>query len=105
MYDMYLVLWRPFSQSSIKSHPEGGQLLKVLEGQLCSFHFINPDNYPNTRVLSIDDIIYTDDNNGLHRFANNNFKYTYSLHIYSPAYSDVETKKNITSTNNDYPIM
>ncbi len=107
-YDMYLVLWRPFAQSTIKSHPEGGQLIKVLEGQLCSFHFINPDNYPTTKLLSADDIIYTDDHNGLHRFANNNFKYTYSLHIYSPAFSDAETKINSINSNaskNDYPIM
>jgi hypothetical protein len=99
MYDMYLVLWRPFAQSSIKSHPEGGQLIKVLEGNLCSYNFINTEAFPVISLLEPNDIITTNDNTGLHRFGNNDFKYTYSLHIYSPAFSDVNTNKAITSIN------
>jgi hypothetical protein len=107
MYDMYLVLWRPFAQSSIKSHPEGGQLIKILDGNLCSYNFINSDSFPVTNLLQPEDIIYTSDNNGLHRFSNNNFKYVYSLHIYSPSYSDIETKENYINKNDrhNYPIM
>ena len=130
-YDMYLLVWNPFCHTSIHSHPEGGCLMKILEGNIIEQRFKNAESFATIKKLMPNDISYMHDSLGFHRIMNNNFKYAYSLHIYSPALLDdtleIEENKNnniilkskinfcqdndntlfIQNKNekNDYPIM
>jgi hypothetical protein len=87
LYNMHLILWRPFSETSIKSQHEGEQVLKVLEGELCVNKFNNADLQPESRLLKTTDTIHLN-NLALFRFGNNGLRYSYSLHIYYPPYNN-----------------
>jgi hypothetical protein len=132
-YDMYLLVWNPYCHTSIHSHPEGGCLMKILEGNIIEQRFKNAESFATIKTLAQNDMSYMHDSLGFHRIMNNNFKYAYSLHIYSPALLDdtieIEEIKNNNvilkskinfcqdndnnniliehkkKDNNDYPIM
>jgi hypothetical protein len=93
------LVWNPYCHTSIYSHPEGACLMKVLEGSIIEQTFANAECFGNEKVLLTNDINFTTDNTGIRRFINNNFAYSYSLHIYSPALCDASWEKLITEKN------
>ena len=96
LYDMYLLVWNPYCHTSIHSHPEGACVMKILEGSIIEHTFVNAECFGSEKLFLPNDINFTNDNMGIRRFINNNFGYSYSLHIYSPALYDTtfENKKN-----------
>jgi hypothetical protein len=90
IYGMYLVVWNPYCETSIHNHPEGGCLMKILEGSITQHKFRSNEMLTETQELHKNDICYINDNIGLHRISNNNMNYSYSLHLYSPALLDSE---------------
>lgn len=94
LYGMYLVVWNPFCETSIHNHPEGGCLMKILEGQIIQHKFSNNEMLKCSDDLKCGDISYINDNIGLHRILNNKMKYAYSLHLYSPALEEYKIKKS-----------
>jgi len=82
-FEMFVVCWLPNQKTKIHNHPEGGCLLKILEGnmieELYDKNFVLQEN--NNLVMS--DVIYIDDSIGIHKMKNNE-ENTISLHIYSP---------------------
>lgn len=93
LYGMYLVVWNPFCETSIHNHPEGGCLMKVLDGKIIQHKFSNNEMLKCADNLNCGDISYINDNIGLHRIVNNTMKYAYSLHLYSPALDEYKIKK------------
>ena len=94
IYGMYLVVWNPYCETSIHNHPEGGCLMKILEGNITQHKFRSNEMLTETQELRKNDICYINDNIGLHRISNNNMNYSYSLHLYSPALLDSEVNNN-----------
>ena len=82
-FEMFVVCWLPNQETKIHNHPEGGCLLKILEGniieELYDKNFVLQEN--NNLVMS--DVRYIDDSIGIHKMKNNE-ENTISLHIYSP---------------------
>ena len=101
LYDMYLLVWNPYCHTSIHSHPEGACIMKILEGSIIEHTFVNAECFGNEKIFLQNDINFTTDNMGIHRFINNNMGYAYSLHIYSPALYDMtyENKKKLINKN------
>jgi cysteine dioxygenase len=81
-FEMFVVCWFPNQETKIHNHPEGGCLLKILEGnineELYDKNFVLQEN--NNLVMS--DVRYIDDSIGIHKMKNNK-ENTISLHIYS----------------------
>ncbi len=94
IYGMYLIVWNPYCETSIHNHPEGGCLMKVLEGSILQHKFRNSELLTESEELKSGDVTYINDNIGLHRIINNNMNYAYSLHLYSPALLESEINKN-----------
>ncbi len=92
IYGMYLVVWNPFCETSIHNHPEGGCLMKVLDGKITQYKFRNSETMTEQENLKIGDISFINDNIGLHRICNDTMKYAYSLHLYSPALNEEQIK-------------
>jgi hypothetical protein len=100
LYDMYLLVWNPYCHTSIHTHPEGACVMKILEGSIIEHTFVNAECFGTEKLLFPNDINFTTDNMGIRRFINNNFGYSYSLHIYSPALYDTTFEKNKKIKNN-----
>lgn len=115
IFGMYLIEWNSFCHTSVHNHPEGGCLMKILDGSIIEQRFMNAESFSTIEVFNTNDISYINDNLGIHRIMNDKIYNAYSLHIYSP--------NLITNTNNqnyikplnqshngvrrvtDYPIM
>jgi hypothetical protein len=92
IYGMYLVVWNPFCETSIHNHPEGGCLMKVLDGKITQYKFRNSEIMTEQEDLNIGDISFINDNIGLHRISNDTMRYAYSLHLYSPSLNEAQLK-------------
>lgn len=84
IFGMYLIAWNPFCHTSVHNHPEGGCLMKILEGNVKEQRFMNAESFSIINTLNKDDISYIHDDIGLHRILNENNSTSYSLNIYSP---------------------
>ena len=85
-FDIYIISWSKNSESPIHNHPNGGCLMKILEGSLNeNIYNINTLKIKKKNNLSKNDVKYIDDTLGYHKIFNNNIV-TYSIHIYSPGY-------------------
>ena len=82
-YEMFLLVWYPQSYTALHSHTENGCLMKILDGNIIEQRISNQGTFPQKNELYKNDISYIHNVEGLHRIINNNFKYAYSLHIYS----------------------
>ena len=82
-YEMFLLVWYPQSYTALHSHTENGCLMKILDGNIIEQRISNQGTFPQKNELYKNDISYIHNLEGLHRIINNNFKYAYSLHIYS----------------------
>jgi hypothetical protein len=82
-YEMFLLVWYPQSYTALHSHTENGCLMKILDGNILEQRISNQGTFPQKNELYKNDISYIHNIEGLHRIINNNFKYAYSLHIYS----------------------
>ena len=82
-YEMFLLVWHPYSYTALHNHKENGCLMKILEGNIIEQKISNEGKYPQTQELFKNDISYIHNTHGLHRIINNNSNYSYSLHIYS----------------------
>ena len=82
-YQMFLLVWHPYSYTALHNHKENGCLMKILEGNIIEQKVSNEGKYPQTQELFKNDISYIHNTHGLHRIINNNSNYSYSLHIYS----------------------
>ena len=82
-YEMFLLVWYPQSYTALHSHTENGCLMKILEGNIIEQKISNQGTFPQKNEFYKNDISYIHNIEGLHRIINNNFKYAYSLHIYS----------------------
>ena len=82
-YEMILLVWHPHSYTALHSHTENGCLMKILDGNILEERISNQGTFPQKNELYKNDISYIHNIEGLHRIINNNFQYSYSLHIYS----------------------
>jgi hypothetical protein len=84
IFGMYLIAWNPFCHTSVHNHPEGGCLMKILDGTVKEQRFMNAESFSIVESLNKGDISYIHDDIGLHRILNENNNTSYSLNIYSP---------------------
>jgi predicted metal-dependent enzyme (double-stranded beta helix superfamily) len=115
IFGMYLIAWNPFCHTSIHNHPEGGCLMRILEGNIKEQRFMNAESFSTIEILNPGDINYIHDNLGLHRILNENSNTAYSLHIYSPNVNSNKTNQYFLKPSKvthcgirrvtDYPIM
>jgi predicted metal-dependent enzyme (double-stranded beta helix superfamily) len=84
--DIYLITWFNGAITPIHDHPEGGCVMKILQGQLQEHLFTNVDDkvlYLKSNILNKNDIDYKIGNEILHRIESKEF--TISLHVYFPS--------------------
>ena len=93
IFGMYLIAWNSFCHTSVHNHPEGGCLMKILDGSIKEQRFMNAESFSIINTLNKDDVSYIHDDIGLHRILNENNTTSYSLNIYSP---------NLTEESNNY---
>jgi hypothetical protein len=112
IFGMYLIAWNPFCHTSVHNHPEGGCLMKILDGSIKEQRFMNAESFSIVNSLNKDDISYIHDDIGLHRILNENNTTSYSLNIYSPNMNqETDNYKHSKVTHcgirrvTDYPIM
>jgi hypothetical protein len=112
LFGMYLIAWNPFCHTSVHNHPEGGCLMKILNGNIIEQRFMNAESFSIIDSLSKGDVSYIHDDIGLHRILNENNNTSYSLNIYSPNLDhEVVNLKHFkehhdgTRRVTDYPIM
>lgn len=75
----YLLCWNRFQSSGIHDHPEGGCLVKVLQGRL------HEETADGTTLLRVGGISYQGPGvKGLHCIRSSKYR-SISLHIYEPA--------------------
>ncbi len=84
-YEIYLICWDKYQMSYIHDHPEGGCILKVLQGELIE-HKYDTKNLELLEVLNhnLGSISYIDNSIAYHRVGNDSKNRSISLHIYSP---------------------
>lgn len=86
LIDVYLIVWFDGAETPIHDHPEGGCIVKILEGCLTEEIYKNIGNQQcellKTNILVEKDINYKSGNKILHRIKTD--KYSVSLHIYFP---------------------
>jgi len=79
-FELVLIYWGKYSQTSIHKHPSNGCVLKVLDGELNEYVYKNNDI--NINNLKTNDISYMHDNLGEHQIIPT--KKSLSIHLYSP---------------------
>ncbi len=112
IFGMYLIVWNPFCHTSVHNHPEGGCLMKILDGNIKEQRFMNAESFSIVNTLNKDDVSYIHDDIGLHRILNENNSTSYSLNIYSPNLNEETTNYKHSKVTHcglrrvtDYPIM
>lgn len=81
-FEMFVVCWLPNQETKIHNHPEGGCLLKILEGNMIEELYDKNFVLQEKNNLVMSDVRYIDDSIGIHKMKNNK-ENTISLHIYS----------------------
>jgi len=82
-FEIFVVCWLPNQETKIHNHPEGGCLLKILEGNMMEELYDKNFVLQEKNNLVMSDVRYIDDSIGIHKMKNNE-ENTISLHIYSP---------------------
>ena len=82
-YEIYVIGWLPNQETIYHHHPEGGCIMKILEGTLIE-NIKNKDNTISSHKRTVGDCTYIHDNIGVHMIKNNTKDKCVSLHIYSP---------------------
>ena len=82
-----IICWDANQKSKIHDHPNGGCLVRLLEGEL--YEKVYKKNGNNFEVqeknkLSFDKCSYQEGSNGLHKVVNKSNKGSITLHVYSP---------------------
>lgn len=83
-YEILLLKWYPYYESTIHDHPDNGCLFKLLQGELIEKRYDKSLNLIDTNNLNKNSINYIDNNLFYHKIINNSDFISYSLHIYSP---------------------
>jgi hypothetical protein len=86
-YEIVLIYWCPYSHSRVHNHPDGGCIMKILEGYLDIDIYDDSDYSTIQNIASImrceNNIEYIRGKHGIHRISNdNNGEYAISIHIY-----------------------
>ena len=82
-----VICWDKCQSSGIHDHPEGGCLVKLLQGELIEKIYKKHDNrmiHTSTNYLTLGTISYQEGKNGLHQIINDSNDGAVTLHIYSP---------------------
>lgn len=87
LLDVMVICWNNKQESGIHDHPEGGCLLRVMQGTLTEEVYLLEDEQPKkTKVnhVKVDDISYKIGASGLHNIINPEDSKSVTLHLYSP---------------------
>jgi cysteine dioxygenase len=88
-FDIYIITWKEYYESSIHNHSKNGCLYKILEGTLIEDNYNKKLEFIGFKNLNKNAIGYIDDNMSYHNIINPTNQIAVSLHIYSP--SDYKT--------------
>jgi hypothetical protein len=86
-YEIVLIYWCPYSYSRVHYHPNGGCIMKILEGYL-DIDIYDDSDYSTiqniaSKMRTEGNIEYMRGKHGIHRISNeNNGEYAISIHIY-----------------------
>ena len=94
-FDMYIITWNKYKESSIHDHSVNGCIYKVLHGTLIEELYNNNLKQIQKNILHKDTIKYIDNIIGYHKIINPTDDISVSLHIYSPPNYKTKYHSNI----------
>ena len=83
LFDLVVICWKPGQGSPVHDHPEKGCLVKILHGTLGD-ELTSADGSVKRNKYQEGDVLYINNDMGMHRVFNQSDQGAVSLHIYAP---------------------
>ena len=107
LFELYVIIWKPFCMSQIHDHPEQGCVMKIVQGCLIEDIYTNLNNNHAKLIqrnyLNINGLASKSSNKILHKITNNDL-ISVSIHIYFPPkyqFNIYKEYKNIINNDSD----
>lgn len=101
VYDLLLLVWVPGQRSAIHDHKESSCWMRILQGELTEKRYVEVPTPEGSRLELVaakaaksPDVLYIDNDRGVHAIENTGAVTALSLHLYSPPITECRVWSN-----------